>query len=416
MKKLQMRIIGNGDMTSTYASLTVSIDGNPSFKWAQQAPTSTRSFDKIEWDLSKITERASGKRVVAKIDLVDGGRSEVIGVGEVLSSIISAASSGNTSTSPAFFTFSNLFLGANNRSYNNYPSLVRDGQQYAKFFGVQPIDSEKNFGMPKHDMYAVLVEVNKLIASPQFDHNPSTWKQLPVRLTDAALEVAIKKAAELGHDLSDPKHKADFDYFVKLQAIHEWVRSRFEYSLDEATGKIRRTGGFSATMAMDRPSTVCGGFSWAVVYFATAAGLENVVKIEGSHKRNGDGIEHTFDHSWNAAILPSGSMTFADVVRSYYPVESGIRKRNGLSFTPFGFGLEDWQLGFFLQYYHNQTVITGKKTSNDIGPIWMTPNSRQFGTTAGTDYFTGQKWDKWYSLRMPSSFTESFNLYYCLFQ
>lgn len=412
MKKLQMRIIGNGDMTSTYVRLLVSIDGKAPIGWAQQAPTSARIFEKLEWDLSKVLE--AGESVTAQIYIVDGSKAQVIGIGETSSTAGGALAINNTATNRAFFTFPNLLLGPNLRYYQNHQALVRDGEQYAKYFGVKTIDSQKNFGMPKEDMYAVLVEVNKLVASPQFDHNPSTWKQLPVRLTDAALSVAVNKAADLGHDLSNPANKADFDYFVKLQAIHEWVRSRFEYSLDEATGRIKRTGGFSATMAMQRPSTVCGGFSWAIVYFATAAGLDNVLKIEGSHKRNGDGIEHTFDHSWNAAILPSGSITFVDAVRSYYPVESGIRRRDGVTFSPFGFGLEGWQLGFFLNYYHNQTVIGGRKIGPDVEPNFLTL-SRQFGTVSGVDYFTSKNWNTWYNLKTSPSLMETFNLYYCLF-
>lgn len=83
MKKLQMRIIGNGDMTSTYVRLLVSIDGGPIVMWARQAPSSSAVFEIFKVGLSEVFERAAGREVVGQIEVVDGGTSSVIGVGEL---------------------------------------------------------------------------------------------------------------------------------------------------------------------------------------------------------------------------------------------------------------------------------------------------------------------------------------------
>lgn len=309
------------------------------------------------------------------------------------------------------YSFQNLFLGPNKKRFEGYKYLISDGQQYAEYFGVKSVDSEKNFGMPKEDMYAILIEVNKIVASSEFDHNPTNWKYMPSKLTKVALETAFKKAKELGYSFSDRSHKADFEYFVQLRAIQEWVMSRMDYSQDEASGKIKRTGGFNVTMSMQRPSTICGGLSWAIVYFATTAGLDNVFKLEGSSKTN-DGKSNNFDHSWNAAILPSGSVVFTDPTRNYYAIEYDIKSRNGITFSPFGFGIESWSTGFFLNYYHSQTVIAGKKAFNDVMPSILTQNSKQFGTVEGADYFTSQKFQDWVNLKTPSSFHKTCGHYF----
>lgn len=410
-KSLEMRLVGKGDVTVTYAKFIVSFDGGIPVDWSRQAPSSVRSFDLVRWDLSKVHERAAGKRVIGQILLVDGSQDGVIGVA-------AAPAAGELppiqTPNRADFTFSRLFLGPRLRSFEGFEALIRDGEQYARYFGVKGVDSLKNFGMPKEDMYAVLVEVNKLVASSEFDHDPNTWRQLSLRLTEAALKVANKKVSDLGHSIADPVIKADFEYFVKLQAIHEWVRSRIEYSDDEAAGRITRSGGLSSTMSMTKPSTVCGGFTWAIVYFATQAGLNDVYKIGGSCKIS-SGSSSGFDHSWNVARLPSGALVLFDSVRTYLQLEHGVRDRNGRTFSPFGLVPETWQLGFAFAYFHNQVVIAGVKSGNDIAPQQISNPKLEAANQTGVDFFTGMKWEEWSRSRITRPLELAHMFYFFLY-
>ena len=82
MKSLEMRTIGKGEMSSTYAKLTVSVGGDKPITWSQQAPGTTSKFDTIKWDLKNLQDKYQGKEIVASISVVDGSTTEVIGVGE----------------------------------------------------------------------------------------------------------------------------------------------------------------------------------------------------------------------------------------------------------------------------------------------------------------------------------------------
>jgi hypothetical protein len=395
MKSLKFGAIGT---EGSYYNL-VEFDNNEPL--IRQNPDKSTGITTISFPL----EKYAGKYVALK--LVDSKAESVVGVGEgnigleVSSTGVNVGASSTRSS--AFYTFPNLFLGANRKPLNNYQALIDGGQKYAEYFGVKSVNSIKNFGMPQEDMYAVLVEVNKFVAKPQFDHSPENWRTLPHRLTDAALKVATNKAQSLGYEVIGTNTHADFEYMVKIVAIQEWFKTRFLYDQDIASGKVARID-FRDAMNSTLPRGVCGDLSWGIVYFATSVGLKNVFKIEGSDK-NPNGTKYGFSHSWNAAILPSGSVVFADPTRNYFAIDNDFRSRNGLTFSPFSFSIEAWNQGFFLHYYHNQSIITGNVlTAGDVQPVYLTPNSKNFGTTSGVDYFTKQNWNNWFDLRTPESF------------
>lgn len=82
MSCLEFQITGKGDMSSTYAKLEVSIDGGKPQTWSKLAPISSATLQPVKWDLKLLRDKNQGKDIVARVSLVDGSTSELIGVGE----------------------------------------------------------------------------------------------------------------------------------------------------------------------------------------------------------------------------------------------------------------------------------------------------------------------------------------------
>lgn len=317
MKKLQMRIIGNGDMTSTYVRLLVSIDGKAPIGWAQQAPTSARIFEKLEWDLSKVLE--AGKSVAAQIDIVDGSKAQVIGIGEVASITnkidpVAGASSmpwipdsyvSNYILNPNVFgfepkliNFSGFLFDANSR---------RNGRELP--VGLNPLQFD-----------VVINEVYKRTLIKELDHYPGMQVDDLAKMLGNSVDFVMSRYA-----LNDKPSL--LREWLLAEAVCAWVSTRVVYdnSLVNAPANLKISRAQPQSVLDQSPASgICSGQSALTTALARKLGLD-ATHLGGEAIFYGERKPTRDNHGWvffnfgdgifSAADVSQGAMSLSDMRR-----------------------------------------------------------------------------------------------------
>lgn len=312
MKKLQMRIIGNGDMTSTYVRLLVSIDGKAPIGWSQQAPTSSRIFEKVEWDLSKVLERAAGKGVTAQIDIVDGSKAQVIGIGEVASSSnlifrdFDISNPSNLIAEPGanlqHFGLKRTFF---NQSIYNDPNKFNLGNDVGLLydFGVSP------------KLHGILVEEVSLAVYRYVPHVPTG----DVRPVASKLEQVASNICDRYGIPSDRKFLIEW---LKAEALCAYSISRITYDTKQTDPSVTyndqvRLGAPGLFLNAQTPMAICNGYARFVRDTGRAMGLD--VQYVGGYFRlpTSPSQPTSAGHGWNLFKFSNGIVVPADTTNGY---------------------------------------------------------------------------------------------------
>jgi hypothetical protein len=288
MDSLEFQITGKGAMSSTYAKLEVSVDGGKSQTWSKLAPISATSLQPVKWDLKSLREKNQGKDIVARVSLVDGSASEVIGVGEV---------SALSKEKPAI----NVPPGLRGNFINNYAFLPTSRNYVAvgKFGNFSSSLTEAEL-----DYFIDTVAVTSYSA-PKLNIAPG----MPLKeLSNLLLETSDALIDKSGLDKTDVVLRETS--FVNMVGC--WVASHVPYDTEMLSlqpAEMVRMSDPQYILNRRKFGAVCGGHACLVRDLIRAQSSNLGIKaqyVSGYFRELNGAITPGPDHAWAVAILSNG--------------------------------------------------------------------------------------------------------------
>jgi hypothetical protein len=309
MDSLEFQITGKGAMSSTYAKLEVSVDGGKSQTWSKLAPISSTSLQPVKWDLKSLREKNQGKDIVARVSLVDGSASELIGVGEA-GAIKSLVPSTSTKFSRKFDLEAskvNLYIVRNDPLYGPYTdNSVFSNKYMAGLFGRTNI-SPADFLLLQD---AVWYNVCTNVQFKAFESYVSLGKRIRQEVERTIAERPISE----NQDFSNSKLHSSL---VAL-GVCAWTFMNCEYDTELSFKNPGFTNSFKSGQPLldtnlPHPKSICSGIALLTRDLARSAGLK--ANYVGCLARTpGKGFQSPFNsnHGIVEFDFGEGCISFAD--------------------------------------------------------------------------------------------------------
>jgi len=300
-------------MSSTYAKLEVSVDGGKSQTWSKLAPISATSLQPVKWDLKSLREKNQGKDIVARVSLVDGSASEVIGVGEW-----GLGYSTSTNLLPIAKAVPDIFdkLNISKRIYKslNLPKSIEPTSP----FGI-------DLGLDNEKFEYTWRRVVDLATSNACSRSINTGRDI----NELAKQLEPRLYTVLGEDESRLNEK-QCNYFIALFACY-WVANNSDYYTNQsisAEEQFIANAPFNSLRSVGRPQLQCNGFSVLTRDLAEKLGSKSGLTasyVWGWFRHQTKAIEATpqGNHAWVLFDIGDGIKIPSDPTTLYYQMKWG---------------------------------------------------------------------------------------------
>ncbi len=381
MKRLDLRMIGNGDMADTYLSLKISIEGGPEMGWAKQAPTSSSSFEIFSVDLNRILERAGGKEVVGQFEIVDGSPLRVIGIGAETPSV------------HADSLRLNSVAGARTSLFDKYHIPLRFAMYSHNFAGAKKPSFSKSLDERSLDTF-----IDSVSTSIYRDESLAHRRGMSVsQLGNMLLDFTDNYVKRSNLDASDTALRE----IAFLNGVGAWVATYVPYDsqmLTLAPIEMVRMSDPQFILNREKPGAVCGGHACLVRdLIRSVSGRINIKAyyVSGYFREFNGAVTPGPDHAWAVAIMSNGLQVPIDASVPIPNKDTGLfrkvdRKIYADMIAPIS--LEDTEL-FLARYY------PGTEGKNRI----MYSDQQDMG------YITDMSFSKWLQIK-PNHLQELSNL------
>lgn len=376
MKSLALEMIGDGDMSNTYVSLSVSIDGLPMIEWARQAPSSVSKFETFRVDVSRIFERSQAKNVTAIVSLHNRGTAKFLCVKQHDQSGASTLSLldkiADPMLAPSPYAQMNRLINSN-VSQQQQQLLEYILQRAGDSFNIRKYASD--FGVTNETLRKMCLAVSREILDDKYT--------LEGVSDPVVIERAIRDGIKPCFELLGVEDNSLLRDRLLLHAYGTWVRTRILYDQTYFThwDESRKIQGDQSkyVLAWSPRRAVCGGIQVSFRDIAKAGGYKVTMITCHTRGRNSTPSDHA-NHTVAVVRLDNGLCLPFDGSSSTISL-SDARRMEGAIHSHWALPITANEMGVFLAYRHQQNE-----------------NNYSFGDPQNTTLFLKvslSEWKKW---------------------